>query len=247
MKKAVAYTIVDDRYYYPVGAHIFVNTFKKFHPDIPLVVYRQDMIDKVFKEKNINFYMAKPSFAKLLYEEYELVVNIDADTVVTDRMTEVFDKPYDIGAASNLNDYENSSLDSITEAMYLQAGLVGSRSKLFWDIWEEANKQAMKFIRQENDVLNLVAYKDKRLQDKKLVIFDKDKDYYGCKSLNREPEFYIANNKLMCRGEKVVAYHWAKGAIFPKLDFDNPEIGFAPEVRVWLKQLSTYGTTVTLL
>lgn len=245
MKKAVAYTIVDDRYYYPVGAHIFVNTFKKFHPDIPLVVYRQDMIDKVFAEKGINFYMAKPTFAKLLYDEYELVVNLDADTICTGRMSEVFDKPYDIGAAWNFNDYENASLDSITEEMYLQAGLVGSRSKLFWDIWEEKNREAMKYIRQENDVLNLVAYKDERLKELKLVIFDKDKDYYGCKSLNREGEFYIANNKLMCRGEQVLAYHHAKGRDFPKLDFDRMD--FSPEVKVWLKQLSTYGTTVTLL
>jgi hypothetical protein len=68
---------------------------------------------------------------------------------------------------------------------------------------------------------------------------DKEKDYYGCKSLNREHEFYIEDNKLMCRGEQVLAYHNAKGQVFPKLDFNN--MPFTPEVRSWLYGLDSFG------
>lgn len=240
--KKVCFTIVDDRYYYPIGTHIFINSFKKFHSDIDLVIFRQDMIDKIFKEKNINFYQAKPTFAKLLTDEYDLVVNMDADHVVTGRLTEIFDNvDYEIGAPWNFNDYENASFGNITEDMYLQAGIVASISKKFWNIWEEENKEAMDYKRKENDILNIVVYNT--LPDIDLKIFDKKKDYYGCKSLGREPEFYIENDKLMCRGEQILAYHFARGGVFPKLDFKSMPL--RSEVKLWLENLS-YGQTVKI-
>lgn len=242
-KPAVCFTIVDDRYYIPVGTLTFINSFKKFHPDIPLVVFRQDMIDKVFAEKKINFYMAKPTFAKLLTDEYDLVVNMDADTVVTGRMSKVFDEEYEVGGAWNKNDYEDASFDEIKPEMYVQAGLVGSRNPKFWDIWEEANKNAMRYVRQENDVLNAIWYRDPDVKNMIKVIYDEKEDYYGCKSLGREPEFEVYSDKLWCRGEQVFCYHHAKGAIFPKLQFDRMD--FQPEVARWLQNLS-YGITTTV-
>lgn len=240
---AVCFTIVDDRYYTPVGTPIFINSFKKFHPDIPLVVFRQDKIDEVFAEKKINFYMAKPTFAKLLCDKYELVVNMDADTVVTGRMTKVFDEEYEVGAAWNFNDYENTSVENVTEEMFLQAGLVGSRNPKFWDIWEEFNRDAMLYKCKENDILSLIWYNHPEVSKMNRVIYDKDQDYYGCKSLGRESEFQVYSDKLWCRGEQVLAYHHARGAIFPKLQFDRMD--FQPEVARWLQNLS-YGISVTI-
>lgn len=239
--KKVCFTIVDDQYYYPVGTHIFVNSFKKFHPDIDLVVFRQDMIDKVFKEKGINFYQAKPTFAKLLTDKYDLVVNCDADTVITARLDEVFDQDYEVGGAWNENEYENASLENITADMYVQAGMVGSTRKEFWDIWEEANKDAMKYIRKENDVLNLVWYNNPVVSKMKRVIWDKEKNYLGCKSLGGEPLFYIEDDKLMYKGEQVKAYHFARGNVFPKLDYYSMPL--KDEVRDWLVKLN-YGQSV---
>lgn len=238
--KKVFFTIVDDRFYYPGGTHIMVNSFRRFHPDIDLVVYRQDMIDKVFKDKGINFYQAKPTFAKLLIDKYDLVVNIDCDHVITGRLTQILEGDYDVGCPWNFNDYENASFENITEEMYLQAGIVASTNKKFWDTWEKANKDAMKYLRKENDILNLVVYN--QLPKLKLKIFDKDKDYYGCKSLGREPQFYVEDDKLMCRKEQVFAYHFARGNVFPKLNFDTMPL--TDEVKVWLKKVAFYGQTV---
>ena len=236
--KKVAFTIVSDSYYYPVGTHTFVNSFVKFHPEIDLFVFRQDKIQELMKD-GINFYNAKPTFAKLLYDNYDLVVNIDADTVITGRLTEVFDNvDYEVGAAWNKNDYEDAAFQNITAEMYLQAGMVASTSKKFWDLWEEENKLAHLFIRKENDTLNLVMYNNEEGKKLKLKIFDKKKDYYGCKSLGRELEFYIQDDKLMCRKEEVKAYHFAKGNVMPKLDFDSMDLTW--EVKKWLKDLA-YG------
>ncbi|OFW53977.1 MAG: hypothetical protein A2163_07855 [Actinobacteria bacterium RBG_13_35_12] len=234
-----AWTAVDDKLYYAEGTHIFINSFRKFHPDIDLVVFRQDTVDRLFKEKKINWYMAKPYFAELLFD-YDLICNIDADTVITGRLTEVFDNiDYDIGGVWNFNDYENASFENITEEMYVQAGMIASTKMEFWKEWQEANKDAMKYIRRENDIFNLVIYN--KLPHLKLKIFDKDKDYYGCKSLGREPKFYIEDDKLMCMGEQIFAYHFARGGVFPKLDFDNMPL--TDEVKAWLHKLS-YGQTI---
>lgn len=235
--KKVCFTCVEDRLYYPEGTHIFINSFRRFHPDIDLVVFRSDVVDKLFKDKGLNWYNAKPYFAQLLEDKYDLIVNMDADTVVTGRMVEVFDKvDYDVAMPWNLNDYENASFEDITAEMYLQAGLVASTSHKFWATWREANKDAMKYIRKENDIVNLVIYK--QMPELKLKILDKEKDYYGCKSLGREKEFYIKDDKLMCRDEQVLAYHFARGGQFPKLDFRTMQL--TDEVKEWLYHLG-YG------
>jgi len=241
--KTVFFTLVDDAHYYPEGTHIFINSFKRFHPDIDLVVFRQNMVDQVFKEKGINFYNAKPTFAKLLYNDYDLVVNIDADHFIAGRMERILEGNYDVGCPWNYNDYENSSFDNITEEMYLQGGLVASTNKKFWDTWEDANREAMNYIRKENDVMNLVIYN--HMPELSLRIFDKDKDYYGCKSLGREPQFYIEDDKLMCRNEQVIAYHFARGNVFPKLDFD--QMPLKDDVREWMRKIAYYGQTVKVV
>lgn len=242
--KKVAFTAVDDRLYYPEGTHIFVNSFKRFHSDIDLVVFRQDTIDKLFPAKNINWYQAKPFLAELLFD-YDLIVNIDADTVITERLVEVFDKTnYDIGAAWNFNDYENASFENITEEMYVQAGMVASSSKRFWKAWQNINESAMDYLRKENDTLNLLVYNDVKISKLDLKIFDRYEGYYGCKSLGREPKFYIEDDKLMCMGEQVYAYHFARGNVFPKLDFMN--MPFTDEVRQWLMKVGYYGQTVKI-
>jgi hypothetical protein len=237
--KTVFFTIVDDKYYYPVGTHLMVNSFKYFHPDVDLIVFRQNTIDKVFGDKGINFYNAKPTFAKLLTPHYDLVVNIDADTVITARLDPILNTDFEVGSVMNLNDYENASFENITSDMYVQAGLVGATNPKFWDIWEEANKDAMKYKRRENDILNLVWYNDSKVSEMNRVVFDKDYGYMGCKSLNREAEFYLEGKKLMCRGEQVYCYHHAKGGVLPKLVFDQME--FEYEVKEFLKYVSGYG------
>lgn len=245
--RKVAFTAVSDNLYYPEGTHLMINSFKKFHPDIDLVVFRQDTVDKLFKEKGINWYQAKPFLAELLEDKYDLIVNIDADHIILDRMTEVFDNvDYEIGFPWNFNDYENASFENITEEMYLQCGMWATTSKEFLAKWREANMRAMEYLRKENDIVNLVVYNDPEIKQKKLKIFDKEKDYYGCKSLGREPQFMIdvVDGKTYCRGEQVVAYHFARGNHFPKLDIPNMPI--TTDVQDAWMETAYYGQSVLI-
>lgn len=235
------FTIVDDKFYDPVGTPLFINSFKRFHPDIDLIVFRQDSIDKVFKDMNINFYMAKPTFAKLLTSHYDLVVNIDADHFVLSRLDSILKADYDIACPINKNDYENTSVENVSQDMFLQGGLIASTNKRFWDIWEEKNKDAMSYKCKENDVMNLVIYNNPEVKKMKLKILDKDEGYYGCKSLGRESEFYIQENKVMCRKEQVHLYHVAKGGDSKP----RPEqLPFPTNVAEYINMLCFYGKSV---
>jgi hypothetical protein len=103
---------------------------------------------------------------------------------------------------------------------------------------------AMLYLRQENDILNKIWYNHEEVKKMDRMIFDKEKNYLGCKSLGREGEFYVEDDKLLCRGEQIKAYHNAKGALFPKLDIEN--MSFCPEVKVWLRRIADYGQSVKI-
>jgi len=240
------FTIVDDSHFYPEGTHLMINSFKRYHPDIDLIVYRQDMVDKVFKENDINFYRAKPTFAKLLTNEYKCVVNIDADHIILNRLDEIIKMNYDIAGPSNKNDYEDASFENITEHMYIQAGIVASTQPEFWDIWEDENRKAMNYLRKENDILNLVVWNHPRVTKMRFKFLDKDRDYYGCKSLGREPLFYIKDGKTYCSKDdgQVVAYHFARGNVFPKLDI--PNMPLTDEVKQRWMEIACYGQTIKI-
>lgn len=236
--KIAFFTIVGDSHYYPAGTPAMLNSFTHFHPDIPMVVFRQDTINKVFKKKGINFYNAKPTFAKYLYNEFDLVVNVDCDHIFLDRCEEILKGDYDIACPINKNDYENTSVENVTEDMFLQGGLVASTSKKFWDVWEDENRDAMKYKCKENDVMNLVIYN--QLSDMRLKILDKDKDYYGCKSLGKEKDFIMNENKVMLGDDRMYIYHVARGGVVkptPK------QLGFKQEVVDYMQFVSLYGAS----
>lgn len=253
MKPYVFFTFVSDNYYEGVGTPILINSFKKFHPDIPLVIFRQDIVERIIDPEKkfmggaVNWLNAKPMFARLLTDEYECVVNIDADTVILDRLDEVFTDDYDVGSVMNLNAFENRHFENITDEMYLQAGMVASRKPEFWDLWMTRSlKDNWQYKCAENDTLNLVVYNDLVPYGWKLKVFDKEKDYYGCKLLGIENECEMSRGVVMCRGEQVKAYHAAKGPMnMPKLSPGKlASYGFKSDVVGYIRTCGEYGTSV---
>lgn len=238
-RPAVVYTFVSDDYFDGEGTPVFINSFKHFHPHIPLVVFRNPTVQRVMAQEGLNWLIAKAAFARRLIDDYELVVDMDADHVVTGYMEAVFDADYDVGAPWNYNDYQLAAYANIGHDQYLQGGLIASRSRRFWEIFDKESRDHWReHGSHENNTLNMIWYHNPEVVAMRRLVFDRDRDYYGCKSLNREPEFYIRNDELWCRGERVFAYHHAKGPpAMPKLQFDR--MPFSPEVRSWLKSISS--------
>lgn len=232
--KAVFYTIISDSHYHGCRTDDFIRSFKKFHPDVDLVVFGQSEINRLFsRNPNLNFYNAKASFAKELYNDYDLVVNIDADHIILGRLDEILDGDYDVAAPANYNCWLNSGIkvstftnihNNIKEDVlvpfekYLQGGLVASTSKQFWDAYEHASLKVAHLLgHKENDVLNLLTlllpYKFKILDGDFVYTSPTFKSYYNCASLNREKQMKVEEDKITLDGKQVKCYHFARGGI----------------------------------
>lgn len=205
----------------------FINSFKKFHPDIEMVVYNEaDLL-----LNGLNFYNAKAAFGQILSNDYDLVVNVDADHYFFDRCEEILKGDYDVACPANFNETNNlvgikvsSGITGngkhdwlVTEKDFLQGGLIASTSSSFWNHYSYAvNKWYDKFVCFENDVLNLVAYG----YPYRVKVLDGDVDYrnknhtqwYGCSIINKEKKAVIENDKILVEGKPVIAYHFAHGS-----------------------------------
>jgi len=204
----------------------FMNSFKKFHPDIEMRVFNETHM----AELGVNYYNAKATFGELLSRDYDLVVNVDADHYFFDRCDEILAGDYEVACPANFNETDNlvgikvsSGITGegnknwiVTEQEFLQGGLIASTSKQFWAHYKNcADKYYNLFVCFENDILNLVAY----LYPYKVKVLDGHCDYrnaaherwYGCSIINKEKHCVVENGKIMCEGKPVRAYHFAHG------------------------------------
>lgn len=226
-KDVVFYTIISSSHWAGCRTDEFIKSFKHFHPDVKLVIFGQDEIDLEFaKNQALNFYNCKAHFAKLLYNDYKLVVNIDADHLILGTLDSILEADYDVACPANYNIMANAKIESnkpnhgdlVTEIGFFQGGLIASTSKRFWDEYNEASlAHSHKYLHYENDILNIllyiVPYKVKYLDGAGLYTSPLFHSYYGCASLGQERKFNLVNNQIHCNNKPVKAYHFSWGGI----------------------------------
>ena len=216
----------------------FMNSFKKFHPEIPMFVY--DSADMA--KHGVNYYNAKPIFGKVLSEEYDLVVNVDADHYFFSRCDQILKVDYDVACPANYNETDNlvgikttsgingdgKSTWLVDTKQFLQGGLIASPNKKFWEHYEYATKHYWhNFVCLENDVLNLIAhttpYNVKYLDGHYNFLDSRHTCWYGCGIINKEMKAVIQDDKIMVEGKPIKAYHFAHGAAKKKYQDVFPE------------------------
>lgn len=205
----------------------FYQSFKYFHPDIDLIIFDDTIINTLFKSKPwLNSTNCKASFAKLIYHQYDLLINIDSDFYFFDRCYEILSADYDIAACANYNIVQNVSLQSqlidnyhipyVDEKHYIQGGMIASTNKKFWDEYEDLSKAlSNKLPIYENDVLNILwasnQYKTKILDGDYDYRSEKFNCYYNCASLGRINNTIIYNDKIYLDNKPIRSYHVAHG------------------------------------
>jgi hypothetical protein len=243
--KTCFFTILQGNYASCIEYELFEKSFKHFHPDIPLFVVGDKEIQELMNENSsLDLYKIKATAAKLFYDEYDLVVNIDADHFIFSRLDEILAGDYEVAAPSNYNNYENVSLsinsyrnniyNIVPELKYVQAGLIASTSKEFWKTYERASLlHANNMTCRDNDVLNLVLQFgnfDFKLLDGGWALDDPNrKAFYGCSSLGIENECVLINNSPHLRNIPLKCYHVARGGNKPKFN----QL-FNSEITKWL-------------
>ena len=187
MKKIAVTTWVTDDYVDYIGLNELKRSFKHFHPDVDFFVFDTKMTNEA-KEKDPwlnNVWMMPPSCLPFV-EDYDMVVHIDGDCVVTGPMTELFESEEDIIGVRNNNSLGKASCHTgitirhippygdgqyIPVQNFINAGLIASNNKQFWYEWHDLNKQAKRFkdevnpyahgIGDEQDTLNQIFHSDR--------------------------------------------------------------------------------------
>lgn len=157
-QKIIAFTIADKNNM--PHAEKMINSFHKFHPNIEVKIFNEkDVGDKV------NYYRSTPMFAKDLIDDYDVVLKLDADQIVTGKLDYMFEAEYDVGTVLNFNRvdppiYGQVTVFNIPPAMYVNCGLVAMRSKKFIDHWwmlcNTYHFQTLRY--REQDLLNIMIH-----------------------------------------------------------------------------------------
>lgn len=165
MKKPVLFvTIADENNKkYEIMLH---NSFNKFHSDIDWYCVEGDELKRYLKDDPMFFYRSTPILGERFLSEYELVVKIDADSIIVDELSYIWKTTdYDIGTVINWNrvdplTYGYVQAQGILPIEYMNCGLVAMRNSKFVHEWKINcfNVQFDRLQYKEQDLLNLMIY-----------------------------------------------------------------------------------------
>jgi len=142
------------------------NSFQKFHKDIPFEIITGEALEGFTKNDPMFFYRATPIVGEQYLKEYELVVKIDADSIVLGDLSYIWNtKDYDVGTVINWNRIDPQRYGlvqgwGILPVEYMNCGLVAMRNPKFVHEWKNLcfTKQFDRLQFKEQDLLNALLY-----------------------------------------------------------------------------------------
>lgn len=169
---------------------------------------------------------------RLLSEEYEHVIQIDSDSIVTGPLNELLEGDYDIAAPLNNSPADPVlTVEGIPQHLYVNAGLISVKNATIWQEWHNMVSVANRYKYIEQDTLNILlhtsGYKVRRME------LDTN-CYYGTASRGIWKLFRMEEKRLLYNNYLVKIIHWANGEA-PKLTYKTD--GFDPQVVEYLDYL----------
>ncbi len=219
---------------------MLINSIRKFHSEeeLPIIVYGQEQLEKISDPNK--FYKATPLFGRELIDDYDLVLKLDSDQIITGPLNHILDiDDYDVGTVLNINRIDPTmyglvSCFNISPQIYYNCGLVAMRSKRFVDHWFRLCMSDFfnSLQYREQDLLNILCY----YGDYKVRCFDRYDPVYksnrwngliakgeGLKMVLRESKLILPRGKdsYPDRDVTVCAYHWAGGKNEKKMNYQT--------------------------
>jgi hypothetical protein len=237
MKKVIAFTIADAnnlKYY-----EMLKNSLRKFHSEeeLPLKLISANDLESRIKKDPAFFYRATPIVAKTLLDEYEYVIKLDADQIITGKLDELWSGDFDAAVVNNFNprEYKNYpyTILNIHPFAYVNCGLVVMKSKSFVEWWEKSCFSTLfgGLQMREQDMLNIMVHSN-NYNIKKL---DEGDSFWGLASkgywpniIMREKDLVLPKDSEWPDKDKVIrVLHWAGGNEPNKMHYQTK---FQPEV-----------------
>jgi|TARA_E500000305_G_C4028105_1_gene243054 hypothetical protein len=181
-KKICISTWCTDDYKDFLGVDKLANSIKYFHPEVDHVIVDTNMTNEINEKYSPwmrDIWMMAPTCLPYA-DDYDMVIHLDADAVVTGPMTELFECDADVIGVRNNNSFDKAgSGNGITITHlppfgngqqipiqgFINAGLVAVNNKEFWEDWHDVNYQSAKIketnpcahgLGDENDTLNQI-------------------------------------------------------------------------------------------
>jgi len=232
---------------------IMSNSLKKFHPDIPLLLYGKEKIKK-YLDDPMWFYRSSPSILYELRNDYDLIIQINVDQIVTGNLDYMFKGDYELGVVYNYNRvdpkvYGAVSVLDIPNQYYYNLGTVAVHSKKLIEHWYRLvySYHFGNYRYKEQDLVNILAY----YGDYKVRCFDehdpitKESSWWGLKSKGEWHKAIMREDKLILpraedgypeRDKEIKIIHWAGGNA-PAEAKMNYKIYFNDECNIYLDWL----------
>lgn len=222
------------------------SSLKKFHPDIKLEVVEKELLQETLRIDPDFFYRATPAVARDLLKEYETVIKIDADSVVTGDLSHTWGGDFDVAVVNNSNPKEAQvypvTVWNIHQLSYLNCGFVVMKSVEFVDHWWKlcTSPHFQYYQMREQDLLNIMVF----YGNYKVRFLDASENWHGLISKGfwnqielREDKLVLPNNGAWPSDEDktIKVIHWAGGNDPGKMNFN---IKFSEGVSKWLNDLT---------
>ena len=196
-------------------AQTCINSLRKFHTEeeLPVVIIDEEKV-KQLGDPNF-WYRATPIIGKALLKDYDLVIKLDADTLVVGDLSHVWkNEDWDIAVVKNSNPREDKKypvrLLDIYPLSYANCGFVVMKSKPFVEQWLKLcmSNHFQNFQYREQDLLNILIFyfSEPFGGPYKVRFLDDSNKWHGLVWKGYEPQVKLKDNKLVLE----------KNAIWPK-------------------------------
>lgn len=167
MQSIVLATLVSDSQWKQKLANPLQRSAHYFHPNIPFQIHYLADIQAYDPASFHGIMDAKAILGEHLAREFQHVVILDADQLITATLDEILVEDYDIAAARNRSDHHTVHLDPnvhwfqveglVSQAQYMNAGIVSCRQSTFFSEWKSLNQTVRRFDLDQG-TLNMLAY-----------------------------------------------------------------------------------------
>jgi lipopolysaccharide biosynthesis glycosyltransferase len=222
-----------------------LNSLRKFHTEeeLPLVLIGEEQIKGV--PDNQFFYRATPILGQQFLQQYDTVVKLDADQIITGKIDHTWEGDFDVAVVNNSNPKEMKTYPvavwDIHPLAYVNCGFVVMKSKEFVKHWLDLcySPHFQKYQMKEQDLLNiLVHYGNYRVK-----MLDASEKWHGLIAKQYWAKCILKDGKLILpkneewpkdQDKEIVCIHFAGGNDTNK---GNYNLYFKPEVSKWIDKL----------
>lgn len=224
------------------------TSLRKWHTpsELPLIeIVGKELDDRLSADRDF-FYRATPILAKELLPEYETIVKIDADSIITAPINEAWEGDFDAKVVLNSNPrefkvYPFQLWDINPVQQYVNCGFVSMRSTEFVNHWHSLcfSNHFLNYRYREQDLLNILVH----YGNYKVDLLDNGDGFWGLSSKGYWQDIILKDDKLILPANmewnKIDKYikviHWAGGNTSDKMNFN---IRFQDKVAKWLNKLT---------